>query len=255
MQRQFMEALERREQERLSREEAWRRQEMARIQRESEIAANERAAVAARDRIICSFLQKTGHTIPTTPTPPTPATPQPQKQIMVSPTFTDTPMASQVVDPTSSRWPKAEVHALIQLRSELDSRYQDNGAKGPLWEEISCGMQRLGYSRSAKRCKEKWENINKYFRKVKESNKKRPEDAKTCPYFHQLDALYRSKGFSASAGTAGLGSDSNPLLHCESGNGGADGMIMKKPEDIVKELTVRSNDSSNPERDDEYDEE
>ncbi|CAN6314306.1 unnamed protein product [Urochloa humidicola] len=92
-----------------------------------------------------------------------------------------------------SRWPKAEVHALIQLRTELEARYQDSGPKGPLWEDISAGMRRLGYGRSAKRCKEKWENINKYFKKVKESNKKRPEDSKTCPYYHQLDALYRTK--------------------------------------------------------------
>ncbi|MBA0608754.1 hypothetical protein Godav_020940, partial [Gossypium davidsonii] len=100
---------------------------------------------------------------------------------------------SEGIKPASSRWPKAEVLALINLRSGLETRYQEAGPKGPLWEEISAGMSRMGYKRSAKRCKEKWENINKYFKKVKESNKKRPEDAKTCPYFHQLDALYRKK--------------------------------------------------------------
>ncbi|XP_038708577.1 uncharacterized protein LOC120003632 [Tripterygium wilfordii] len=31
------------------------------------------------------------------------------------------------------------------------------GPKGPLWEEISVGMTRLGYKRNSKRCKEKWE--------------------------------------------------------------------------------------------------
>ncbi|CAN6308313.1 unnamed protein product [Urochloa humidicola] len=101
-----------------------------------------------------------------------------------------------------SRWPKAEVHALIQLRTELEARYQDSGPKGPLWEDISAGMRRMGYSRSAKRCKEKWENINKYFKKVKESNKKRPEDSKTCPYYHQLEALYRTKALAGSGGVA-----------------------------------------------------
>lgn len=94
---------------------------------------------------------------------------------------------------SSSRWPKAEVQALINLRTSLDVKYQDSGPKGPLWEEISAAMRKLGYNRNAKRCKEKWENINKYFKKVKESNKRRPEDSKTCPYFHQLDALYREK--------------------------------------------------------------
>jgi hypothetical protein len=110
---------------------------------------------------------------------------------------------------TSSRWPKAEVHALIKIRSGMDSRYQEAGPKGPLWEEISAGMRRLGYNRNSKRCKEKWENINKYFKKVKESNKKRPEDSKTCPYFHQLDALYRNKYGSTAIGAGGSQFDAN----------------------------------------------
>ncbi|OEL19071.1 Trihelix transcription factor GTL1 [Dichanthelium oligosanthes] len=109
---------------------------------------------------------------------------------------------------SSSRWPKIEVNALIQLRMELDMRYQETGPKGPLWEDISSGMRRLGYNRSSKRCKEKWENINKYYKKVKESNKKRPEDSKTCPYFHQLEAIYSRKhlrsGAAASASNVAI---------------------------------------------------
>uniref|UniRef100_A0A7N0UHA9 Myb-like domain-containing protein n=1 Tax=Kalanchoe fedtschenkoi TaxID=63787 RepID=A0A7N0UHA9_KALFE len=108
----------------------------------------------------------------------------------------------------SSRWPKVEVLALIKLRSNLENRYQEAGPKGPLWEEISAGMQRMGYNRSSKRCKEKWENINKYFKKVKESNKKRPEDAKTCPYFYELDAIYQRKIL----GGANTGSSSSSMV-------------------------------------------
>ncbi|XP_042061473.1 trihelix transcription factor DF1-like [Salvia splendens] len=94
---------------------------------------------------------------------------------------------------SSSRWPKAEVQALINLRTGLDTKYQESGPKGLLWEEISSAMGKMGYNRSSKRCKEKWENINKYFKKVKESSKKRPDDSKTCPYFHQLDAIYKER--------------------------------------------------------------
>ncbi|CAJ1953112.1 unnamed protein product [Sphenostylis stenocarpa] len=100
---------------------------------------------------------------------------------------------SLMLGASSSRWPKVEVQALIDLRTNLETKYQENGPKGPLWEEISALMRKMGYNRNAKRCKEKWENINKYFKKVKESNKKRPEDSKTCPYFHQLEALYKEK--------------------------------------------------------------
>ncbi|PWZ45079.1 Trihelix transcription factor GT-2 [Zea mays] len=103
---------------------------------------------------------------------------------------------------SSSRWPKTEVDALIQLRMDMDIRYQETGARCPLWEDISSGMRRLGYNRSSKRCKEKWENINKYYKKVKESNKKRPEDSKTCPYFHQLEAIYISRKHLRSAAAA-----------------------------------------------------
>nr|GMC84924.1 trihelix transcription factor GTL2 [Ipomoea batatas] len=97
------------------------------------------------------------------------------------------------------RWPREEVLALINMRCSLnnnnnnnnsDNSSKDGGAKGPLWERISQGMQELGYNRSAKRCKEKWENINKYFRKTKDNNKKRSVDSRTCPYFHQLSSLY-----------------------------------------------------------------
>jgi outer membrane biosynthesis protein TonB len=266
MQQRFLEAIEKREQDRMIREEAWRRQEMTRLAREQEILAQERSMAASRDAAVLSFIQKiTGQTIPmpsiaaptinampppshpkpppppqphptpiasVSPAPPPPQppasqTPPPQQQKSPMPATPQTPAPQRqstdiVMTPaettphadtqghegsgggaTSSRWPKAEVHALIQLRSTLDTRYQETGPKGPLWEEISAGMRGMGYNRNAKRCKEKWENINKYFKKVKESNKKRPEDSKTCPYFHQLDALYRNKAAITSSSGAG----------------------------------------------------
>ncbi|XP_042989340.1 trihelix transcription factor GTL2-like [Carya illinoinensis] len=97
-----------------------------------------------------------------------------------------------VKDDLGKRWPRDEVLALINLRCSLYNNGEDKelGAKAPLWERISQGMLELGYKRSAKRCKEKWENINKYFRKTKDVNKKRSLDSRTCPYFHQLSTLY-----------------------------------------------------------------
>ncbi|KAG7593759.1 SANT/Myb domain [Arabidopsis thaliana x Arabidopsis arenosa] len=267
MQRSFLEALEKREQERLDREEAWKRQEMARLAREHEVMSQERAASASRDAAIISLIQKiTGHTIQLPPSlssqPPQPPPPPyqpppavakrvaepplstaqsqlqqpimaiPQQQILPPPPPPHLPhqpeqkqqqqqqqqqpqqqemvMSSEQSSlPSSSRWPKAEILALINLRSGMEPRYQDNVPKGLLWEEISTSMKRMGYNRNAKRCKEKWENINKYYKKVKESNKKRPQDAKTCPYFHRLDLLYRNKvlGSGGGSSTSGLPQD------------------------------------------------
>ncbi|KAK4771076.1 hypothetical protein SAY87_031608 [Trapa incisa] len=321
MQHGFLEAIKKREQERMIREEAWRRQEMVRLAREHEIMARERAVTASRDDAIIAFLQKiTGQTIhlPQAPPPPPIITintttapvaaptqqqpspvPQPvlhvpplqyqqknpqQRQVdVVLAAVPEQQVRPQLEDaggsggrgsePPSSRWPKTEVLALIKLRSGLETRYQEAGPKGPLWEEISAGMQRMGYKRSAKRCKEKWENINKYYKKVKESSKKRPEDSKTCPYYHELDALYQKKIFAGSSSieasaTATAGGNAQQAVHhevidkapvsvdlqklqpgsltiqlqaskdgdsiMEEGNGHA-----KKPEDTVKELMIR----------------
>ncbi|XP_027353326.1 trihelix transcription factor GTL2-like [Abrus precatorius] len=107
---------------------------------------------------------------------------------------TSTLMTTTEKDDVGRRWPRDEVLALINLRctslSNNNNEEKEGNNKAPLWERISQGMSDLGYRRSAKRCKEKWENINKYFRKTKDVNKKRSLDSRTCPYFHQLSCLY-----------------------------------------------------------------
>lgn len=212
LQNKFLEAIEKCERERKAREEAWKMQEMARLKKEQEALAHERAISAAKDAAVIALLQKISEqTIQLQlPTDLLPQVSQRNTESESMRTVGENVLLQQENDKenidsagensnsfqtnTSSRWPKAEVEALIKLRTNVDSQYQDNGSsKGPLWEEISLGMKKLGYDRNAKRCKEKWENINKYYRRVKESQKKRPEDSKTCPYFHQLDSIYQNK--------------------------------------------------------------
>ncbi|KAG6618165.1 hypothetical protein I3842_Q123400 [Carya illinoinensis] len=177
-------------------------QEMERINREHEVLVQECSTAAANDAAIIAFLQKlSGQRLPTQA--------HDDNNTVLSLTLMPRPLPPQLSNKSdlqkmgsfenistltsSSRWPKAEVQALIRIRKSLELKYQESGPKGPMWEDISAGMRRLGYIRSAKRCKEKWENINKYFKKVKDRNLKRREDSKTCPYFQQLDALYKEK--------------------------------------------------------------
>ncbi|KAL3843972.1 hypothetical protein ACJIZ3_001375 [Penstemon smallii] len=131
---------------------------------------------------------------------PTPKTPSPPRPSSILTTKKDSIVTTKESKYTQKgdigmRWPRDQVFALINLRCKLSTNSNNEesnkeGVKGPLWERISQGMLELGYKRSAKRCKEKWENINKYFRKTKDSNKKRSMDSRTCPYFHQLSCLY-----------------------------------------------------------------
>ncbi|XP_010941148.1 uncharacterized protein [Elaeis guineensis] len=191
----FLEVMERRDQERTLREEAWRRQEAAKSSHEAAARAHDRVLASSREAAIISFLEKTtGETLhlPEKLRFPSQLSEEPGKleaETTQNPPTEPSNNANKVPFNTS-RWPRAEVEALIQVRSRLESRFQEPGLKGPLWEEVSATMAAMGYHRSAKRCKEKWENINKYFRKTKDSSKKRPRNSKTCPYFHQLDQLY-----------------------------------------------------------------
>ncbi|KAE9589099.1 putative transcription factor MYB family [Lupinus albus] len=235
MQKKFLEMIDTREKEYVTKQDAWRMEQMARITRERELLAQERTTAAAKDAAIVKFLQKLsgGHNLTTQLVDQTTSAKITQTSSLSLSPLPSLPPVSQVLQPqpqpqpqqkhmnqlplmvinnnveiqkmnhgnssggrplnSSSRWPKAEVQALIRLRTSLDAKYQENAPKAPLWEDISAWMQRLGYTRNAKRCKEKWENINKYFKKVKESNKKRREDSKTCPYFEELEALYQEK--------------------------------------------------------------
>ncbi|KAK9111236.1 hypothetical protein Scep_018755 [Stephania cephalantha] len=207
LQKKFLEVMEKRDRERMVREESWKMQEIARMNREHEILAHERAMAAARDAAVIAFLNKISEQ--SNQITSTSATTHQLREEMEKTTELDNnntqsdingdqyhnqPLAPMVtMGVASSRWPKSEVEALISLRTGLDRKYAESSQKGPLWEEVSAGMKRLGYNRNAKKCKEKWENINKYFKKVRESNKSRAEDSKTCPYYDQLDAIYKEK--------------------------------------------------------------
>lgn len=210
LQKKLLEALEKYERDRLAREEEWKTYEVARIKREQELLVQERSMAAAKDAAVIAFLQKVSEQSNHSPI-------QLKQEMGSHESYTN----------SSSRWPKVEVEALIKLRTNYDHQYQENGPKGSLWEEISAAMKKLGYDRNPKRCKEKWENINKYFKRVKESNKTRPEDSKTCPYFHHLDALYKEK-WSTSKNKVDMNSEDN------SGNN-------FKPEELLMQMMGRHN--------------
>ncbi|KAM2260652.1 hypothetical protein ACFX1S_005481 [Malus domestica] len=106
-------------------------------------------------------------------------------------------------DATNRRRPEAEVQALITQRAAFEHKFCVAGTpKGRIWEEISVKMHEMGYVRSGRKCREKWENIgrkcrekweniNKYFRRCMGSDNKRPANAKLCPYFH-VELLHKS---------------------------------------------------------------
>ncbi|KAK4338601.1 hypothetical protein RND71_043088 [Anisodus tanguticus] len=144
--KRFVETIERLDEERKEREEAWREQKLAKLQKEEAARAHERTLASNREAALISYLEKlTG-----------------QKINFLQPIKNDDKSCSSLAKLKNKRWPQAEVEALIQIRTSLESKFQEPaGPKGVLWEEISNSMASLRFQRSARRCKEKWENMHK----------------------------------------------------------------------------------------------
>ncbi|XP_022744101.1 trihelix transcription factor PTL-like [Durio zibethinus] len=95
-----------------------------------------------------------------------------------------------IIDSGNSRWPRQETLTLLEIRSRLDSKFKEANQKGPLWDEVSRIMaEEHGYQRSGKKCREKFENLCKYYKKTKEGKSGR-QDGKNYRFFRQLEALY-----------------------------------------------------------------
>ncbi|CAJ2672660.1 unnamed protein product [Trifolium pratense] len=93
-------------------------------------------------------------------------------------------------DASTGRWPRQETLTLLEIRSRLDPKFKEANQKGPLWDEVSRIMcEEHGYQRSGKKCREKFENLYKYYKKTKEGKAGR-HDGKHYRFFRQLEALY-----------------------------------------------------------------
>ncbi|XVF07733.1 hypothetical protein REPUB_Repub06bG0165400 [Reevesia pubescens] len=182
--------LEQKEQERVLREEEWRKEEAARIDREHKFWAKERAWIEARDAALMEALQNlTGKQL---------------KAISSSQELMATEMqnhsenqnenGSETINNTAKSdhgWQESEVSRLIQLRTSMESRFEQGGCSEEiLWEEIAAKMACLGFDRSALMGKDKWDSISAYLMKTKESNKKRKENSRGCGYYQNNESLY-----------------------------------------------------------------
>ncbi|KAJ7967843.1 Trihelix transcription factor GT-2 [Quillaja saponaria] len=181
MHKQLIEMIERKEKEIILREEDWKQRECERIKKEEEVREQEKS----RNLALISFIQSLlGFEIQVSQPVGSPC-------MELNGCEADVPK-NYMSDSCNNRWPVAEVQALITLRTALERKFRLNGSKGSIWEEISGAMNNMGYNRSSKKCKEKWENINKYYRRTMGSGKKRRLNSKACSYFNELDILYRN---------------------------------------------------------------
>ncbi|XP_061340307.1 trihelix transcription factor PTL-like [Gastrolobium bilobum] len=112
------------------------------------------------------------------------------------------------VDASTGRWPRQETLTLLEIRSRLDHKFKEANQKGPLWDEVSRIMsEEHGYQRSGKKCREKFENLYKYYKKTREGKAGR-QDGKHYRFFRQLEALYGENSNQVSVPETNFGSSS-----------------------------------------------
>ncbi|KAL2533574.1 Trihelix transcription factor PTL [Abeliophyllum distichum] len=194
----MMRTIEDKEQERMIREEEWRKQDADRIEKEHKFWTNERAWIEARYAALMEAIRNvTGKELKASPS----------DELMA--VETRSLIENQNDDEKGEIWPECEITRLIQLRTNMDSRFQQGGiSEEVLWEGIATKMACFGYDRSALVCKEKWDNVNNY---VLKCNKKRKENPKSCYYHYQNnESICNNHGGAFCDNTSGLRPEASP---------------------------------------------
>ncbi|KVH96702.1 trihelix transcription factor GTL1 [Cynara cardunculus var. scolymus] len=193
MHKQLIEILDKKESERIMREEAWKQQEIERAKRDEKARAQE----ISRSLSLISFIQNSLGQEIQIPNPFNASNPNKQDENQNEESFkcdtgNDNNEESEC-DSNIRRWPKSEVQALITVRAALNQKFNHKGPKGSIWEEVAAGLGRMGYNRTPKKCKEKWENINKYYRRTMDKGKESGgRSTQAWSYFSELEMLYKN---------------------------------------------------------------
>ncbi|KAG4943186.1 hypothetical protein JHK82_047360 [Glycine max] len=84
-----------------------------------------------------------------------------------------------------NKWKHEEVKKLIDMRGELNDRFQVVKGRMALWEEISQNLLANGISRSPGQCKSLWTSLLQKYEEVKNEKKNK----KKWPYFEDMERI------------------------------------------------------------------
>ncbi|XP_026455857.1 trihelix transcription factor GT-2-like [Papaver somniferum] len=182
------------EKDRITREETWRNLENERMGKEEERRAEDSRRSLAVLSLVGKFL---GQQVIDNAGPLGQQeinTPQSIEQQKIN-----VPQSSEIISHDQSgqkkqmfhNWTKHEAQALISVRMAIEQKFRPGARKSRIsWEEISLGMASMGITKTAKQCRDKWETMIKCFKRAEKSGRTKAENAKTCPYFQELDMFY-----------------------------------------------------------------
>ncbi|CAK9161720.1 unnamed protein product [Ilex paraguariensis] len=88
-------------------------------------------------------------------------------------------------------WIQEETRSLISFRREVDGLFNTSKSNKHLWEQISAKMRDKGFDRSPTMCTDKWRNLLKEFKKVKQQD--RGSGSAKMLYYKELEELLRDR--------------------------------------------------------------
>ncbi|ORY01453.1 hypothetical protein K493DRAFT_347252 [Basidiobolus meristosporus CBS 931.73] len=103
---------------------------------------------------------------------------------------------------TSGRsWETAETKLLMDLRRDMDHEFSVVKRNAVLWKKLSERLNRAGYSRTDKQCKEKWKNLlSEYKRAESQKGLCEGEQQRIFPYYDYIkDILVKQPGLTLSS--------------------------------------------------------
>ncbi|CDP22062.1 unnamed protein product, partial [Coffea canephora] len=98
-------------------------------------------------------------------------------------------------------WVQDETRSLIAFRREVDALFNTSKSNKHLWEQISSKMREKGFDRSPTMCTDKWRNLLKEFKKLKQqdrgnnncNNSGSASSANKMWYYKELEELLRDR--------------------------------------------------------------
>lgn len=98
-------------------------------------------------------------------------------------------------------WVQDETRSLIAFRREVDALFNTSKSNKHLWEQISNKMREKGFDRSPTMCTDKWRNLLKEFKKLKQqdrgnnssNNSGSASSANKMWYYKELEELLRDR--------------------------------------------------------------
>eukprot|EP00850_Spirogloea_muscicola_P001554 SM000006S19319 [mRNA] locus=s6:18759:20871:+ [translate_table: standard] len=160
MLREMLDALEKRDQVRLEREEKWR--------------AEERSQRVMFNNAMLQLLQKLAN-----------GSSKPAAQANTTLLEEANNSYASLPKKRSKNWRRGEVLQMIRLRGDMDERFVKSNRRQNLWDELAEQLAVVGVNRDGKQCREKWDKLTAEYKDVLEGKK----DQHESPYYHEIVAV------------------------------------------------------------------